>query len=171
MARQAFAPLAIESIHASYIAGLIDGEGCIGIHRVARPVSRGYRTGYAYRGAVSVTMTTPEVLHWMRDVTGFGQINAKKLQAGRQQTWTWNLCSRQAASLLLAIEPFLIVKRKQARNFIQFQDMCRHTSTKNGLTEAEQAAKELHYEISRFLNRRGVGHEPPSPAVFAWLAT
>ena len=170
MARTEISPLPLSPPTAAYIAGLIDGEGCIGINKVTRPVERGYPSGFVYRGDVSVTMTTPDVLYWMQRESGVGQVNPKKPQPNRQDTWTWRVGSRQGSCLLVTILPHLRVKHLQAINFIAFQDACRHTSTKYGLTEAEYAAKADHYEISRFLNRRGVGHPPPSAKVQEWLA-
>lgn len=139
---------------AAYIAGIIDGEGCVLVGRTKTgPAAKGCRTGFAYRSCVSVTLTCRPLLTWLRVVTGVGKICRATSKQGHSLAWRWQVWSIEAASLLGAIRPFLRIKIRQADNLIEFQSIMRRPG-RRGLSEEEWARRQYHYERSLELNRK-----------------
>lgn len=130
--------LDIPDTQAAYLAGLIDGEGYIGIS-IARgnKAAQGSRGGESHRLCVTVRMTDRAPLEIAASWTGLGKVNVKKQQSERHRVpYEWIVWSRQAASVLLAIRPYLIVKAPQADLGIEFQRMMRLPG-RQGLTDFE----------------------------------
>ncbi|AFU86543.1 HNH endonuclease [Caulobacter phage CcrRogue] len=140
----------------AYLAGLIDGEGCISVSRTHSNASaKGCRRGYAYRSSVSVAMTNKEVLLWASETTGFGKICPKKTKPHHRPAWTWTVWSKQAAELLKALQPYLRIKAEQAKALIEFQQAMRQPGSK-GLSDEEWENRERSYEAFRQMNKRGL---------------
>jgi hypothetical protein len=98
---------------AAYLAGLIDGEGCIGTYW--------RKDGNAGKGCqlltVAFCMTDREVLDWVADVTRLGKVHPVKAQRKKNhsQAYNWRCCSEGAATLLEQTEPYLRIKEKIAK--------------------------------------------------------
>lgn len=84
-----------------YVAGIIDGEGCIRLPRFYQP-------------DVKVKMTDLDVLERCRATTGVGRISGPYTPEGCKPQWTWYVCGRDAAALLMTIYP-LLGERRRAR--------------------------------------------------------
>jgi hypothetical protein len=141
---------------AAYLAGIIDGEGCIAVSRtVTGPAAKGCKRGIAYRSSVGVAMTDLRVLAWLYTVTGVGNINIKARQnPAHKEAYAWYAWSKEASEVIKAALPYLIVKREQAENQIAFQETMRIAGT-TGLSDEEWDLRERFYLESRRLNRRG----------------
>lgn len=95
----------------AYIAGIIDGEGSImlqKIHKNEHPAP-----------CISIASTTLELLEWIKKVVGKGTITKKKnynLEI-HKDCYSYVLRRNDAISLLIDIEPYLVidVKRKRAK--------------------------------------------------------
>jgi hypothetical protein len=93
----------------AYIAGLIDGEGCMYVERFATTRSP---LGYQYRIMVSVTMCDKESIEFVCDATN-KNYRSRKLKSGRT-AYTVDFRNSIAYELLQSIDPYLRGKRKQA---------------------------------------------------------
>lgn len=91
----------------AYVAGLIDGEGCIHLE-----VSK----GRWYQPRVSVGMTEPALplLTSLRDEWGGTLYQMRKPTTKWAGAWTWHMTGHPAAKLLTAITPYLRLKGNQA---------------------------------------------------------
>ncbi len=99
---------------AAYIAGLIDGEGCIGIS-YRRRTNRAAR----FQPCVAINITDRDVLRWMAEITGLGAVLGPFIPGARRaETYRWSIFSWSAASLLIQICPFLKIKRANAELLI-----------------------------------------------------
>lgn len=96
---------------AAWAAGIVDGEGCIGIYRV---VQTGYPGRFAYRVTVTVGNTDPRMLERLRAVFGGSLYTAKRSETGRKPMWQWLVINADAVAMLKAIRPYLVVKGDQA---------------------------------------------------------
>lgn len=90
----------------AYVAGLIDGEGCVHLD-----ASKG-----TYRARVSVGMTEPALpllrelrLEWSGTLYQLRQATDRWAAA-----WTWHLIGDPAVRLLTAVRPYLRLKGAQA---------------------------------------------------------
>ena len=130
-----------------YAAGFFDGEGCISVmKRVAR---RRYGVYFDYAMHVRIANTNFDVLEWLQIRFG-GSIydhTSKKNRGNRQQSWVLHLHSTKAKEFLLAIEPFVVVKRKQIAIAYKFLAL-------RGTT-APRVRAEI-YEQMKELNLRGI---------------
>lgn len=90
-----------DSIDIAWMAGIIEGEGCIRTRRGLNP-------------SVVVEMTDKDIIDRLHFINNGGSVSErKKKQDHHKQSWSWSLCSRQeVARLLLAIYP-LMGQRKQ----------------------------------------------------------
>lgn len=96
----------------AYLAGLLDGEGCI----EARPSG----PGRWVRACVEVCMTNRAPLNWAHKITGIGSVYApKERRNNRRQPWKWVISDPQkAAHLLRDVLPFMRVKKAEAMAFV-----------------------------------------------------
>lgn len=93
-------------MNCAYVAGLIDGEGCIHLDV----------TGGVYAPRVSVGMTAPalDLLTELQQEWGGTLYQMRKQTPRWAAAWTWHLTGWKAASLLIAIRPYLRLKAGQA---------------------------------------------------------
>jgi len=101
----------IETI--SYIAGLFDGEGSINILR--------HKNYFSLTAAIGLTHKS--TIDWLSSIIG-GHIRISKKSNKKHRTqYHWTVCSNQAAKFLRTIEPYLIIKRKECRVALRFQNI------------------------------------------------
>jgi len=107
----------LSDVDAAYIAGLVDGEGCIRIDRFKTDRSH---IGFQYRTTVTIAMCDPETIRWVGTTTD-RKISEYQIPSGRTvYTVVWR--NGPAKELLLAILPFLRGKRPQAELCIHFEE-------------------------------------------------
>lgn len=137
----------------AYLAGLIDGEGYVGITRATASVpAKACKRGIAYRLLLSVRMTDRSPLDFAARCTGLGGVRKQAVpKGGFRVPWVWQLWSRQAAALLEAIRPYLLVKASQADVCIEFQRAMRMPG-RNGLSDVEWALRESCWARTKELN-------------------
>jgi hypothetical protein len=97
-----------------YLAGIIDGEGCISI-------SKGTINHRQQSIRIRVANTNFELIDWLHTQFG-GKTNYIKKKGNRRPQKMWSVLARKAAILLREIQPYLIVKREQAKIALLFQE-------------------------------------------------
>src|SRR3990167_1305581 len=94
----------------AYIAGIIDGEGCV---RLAKKKQNGKNDVFYYMAFVCITITEIELLAYLKEVTGIGCVYRYKKAA--KENWNpvhrWQIVAKQARELLTAVHPYLTIKR------------------------------------------------------------
>ncbi|MEE8607836.1 MAG: hypothetical protein V3S55_09535 [Nitrospiraceae bacterium] len=100
----------------SYLAGFLDGEGCICItfsdtaHRHQKCV-------------VMITQSNREILARIQSQEGGSLHQMKgKSREGRPPCWSWTLGERKVPAFLRRMLPYLIVKREEAKLALGFLD-------------------------------------------------
>jgi hypothetical protein len=88
----------------AYLAGIIDGEGCISRLSRARP----------RRWTVTVGSTSTELMDWLAAIGG--KVHARRANAlSRLPLFAWEVISwRNVHLLLISVRPYMIVKRNRA---------------------------------------------------------
>jgi hypothetical protein len=120
----------------AYLAGIIDGEGCIFINKAARPdcASPSYWLG------LRVGNTDHRLMEWLSRAYG-GRVRPMRVVGNRRPAWEWSINGPPAASALRSARPHMIIKARQADIAIAFQE--RVSSRPAGrLAEAEVARRE-----------------------------
>lgn len=140
-----------------YLAGLLDGEGTIGInHRPRRDDGR--REEMQSHIVVSFTMCDREPLDAIVERFG-GKVHKLTTEPTWRTPYRWQSHSRAGEELLRAARPYLLVKHRQADLALEF----RATLMQGGRANPERAkmnadviAKRLRLRKEiRALNRRG----------------
>lgn len=97
----------------TWMAGLIDGEGCLTILNCSSP----HNSGNSYPPIMQVRMCDLEPLQKIVDITGLGSRSPKQeppSQITQRPSYQWRVHARKAANLAAELYPYLLVKKKQA---------------------------------------------------------
>lgn len=89
----------------SYIAGIVDGEGYIGLIGVNSKYNREFRL----RLTVDISNKNSELMRWLSQ-----KLNYRHRQHTTNKAFIFRLTGKKAISLLEKIYPYLIIKKKQA---------------------------------------------------------
>lgn len=113
----------MDSLELAYAAGVIDSDGCIGIRRSDYAMRvRGDATQAIYFERVTVKQVEPaavDLLNALFPATrGITDPSAKR---GRPLHY-WHIHSRAAGAALVALLPYLRIKREQAINAIKMRE-------------------------------------------------
>jgi len=105
----------MKKLNARYVAGLFDGEGCIGIWKRFR------KNTIEHFLSVDVTNSHRDVIYRLKkQFRGHVCIDMPKFKTHRI-SYRWRSSGPIALSFLTQIYPHLIIKRKQAKLGIRFQ--------------------------------------------------
>jgi hypothetical protein len=103
----------------AYLAGIIDGEGCIAIRKSKRT---GTCKSTRYAAAVTVGNTSCHLIEQLVGTFGVGCVTYRYPTKTKRACYLWSLPSRGAREVLRAVQPYLIVKREQAAVLLEFID-------------------------------------------------
>ena len=96
-----------------YLAGIVDGEGCINIVKYHKD------NRYRYRLQLRVINTNKELIDWIKERWG-GYIYSKQKPKLRT-VYEWYVSDEAAEHLLCDLLNYLIVKRQQANIALDFR--------------------------------------------------
>ncbi len=107
-------------IELAYIAGIVDGEGCIGIyHRLDTKGNRSYQL------CVQVGNTDKALIEWLHKSFGAYMYEHKHYSCEKIKrklpSFVWTIVGNQALSFLEIVHPYLRIKKEQAEIAIGFQ--------------------------------------------------
>lgn len=98
-----------------YFAGILDGEGSIPNLRVVG--SRDFK-----HVEVDIANNSLELMEWLVSCFG-GKYEHKTMKHGTTAQWQWRVRRlKDVFNLLIAVEPFLIIKKKRAIEVINYLD-------------------------------------------------
>ena len=104
----------------AYLAGFIDGEGCIRLSKF-KASSRGGRP--QYKLSISVVQVDRRPLLLLLTFFGGNIEQVKRKSYNHQDAWRWYVSRRDDIRLLLdAIQPFCIVKQEQVATALLYID-------------------------------------------------
>jgi hypothetical protein len=139
----------------SYLAGLIDGEGCISISkRIAegKKVSEEHGNPIPYKIftlRISITNTSVVLMKWL--IKNFGGVYYSKYAESdkHKARYEWRPKGRaNTEKMLLAILPYMVIKTEQVKNALEWFRM---TNNK----ERNPEKREKMYLANRLLNQKG----------------
>lgn len=117
-----------------WVAGFIDGEGCIGIYSNVRKPPRKSR----YHLTVAATQKDPRPLRELQSLYG-GRLSYRSGGALKSPHWYWSVEGRFAAGLLTDIQDLLVLKREQATLGLEYWNARRSGNRWDPITEDEYA--------------------------------
>lgn len=104
----------------AYAAGIIDGEGYIGI-KVYKPSKNNGTINYTYLPRIVIKMNSGEIMDFFHGTFG-GAVNlVPQRDTGYFPGFVWERSGSSAAKVLKQLLPFLRIKKKQAEAAIRLQ--------------------------------------------------
>lgn len=162
----------------AYLAGLVDGEGCIRIKRAKAYRNLTGRANPAYHCSIHVRMVDEAAIKFLGDTLGGWYWREKAHATNGRPLFCWQATDREAEFILRCLLPYLRVKRAQAENALALRTLqserMKHRTKVVGYrnfpnshgtirrvpnkaySDEYIAACEALYSISRDLNRVGV---------------
>jgi len=142
----------------AYLAGIIDGEGCISV--AGR--KSGSRRGRYLTPTLQVTNTRRELLDWLYERYGGGiYAHMRTIQRGRKPCWLWSCAGQKALKAIRDARPYMLLKCEQADILLVMKRYStrgrdRIGRIKASMTEREFAENDNVVARMRALNKRGV---------------
>ncbi|KJS19097.1 MAG: hypothetical protein VR72_20420 [Clostridiaceae bacterium BRH_c20a] len=129
----------LSSVQYAYIAGIIDGEGTITLTT--------HKKGCYPSPTITIASTDYELLQWLRDTLGAGNIVKKRNYNPEKHKDSWALMIRHncAYELLKCIEPYLIINKKKSRCSLIINEYKRITPRNGRYSEELLQKKEKFY--------------------------
>jgi hypothetical protein len=113
-------------IDLAYAAGIIDGEGTIGISELSpgglRSSGRPSRKSPQFRPYVSVIMVDPGIPAWLSETFGGPVHGYEPRQPHHKPIHKWTLNNQRAVTFCRLIQPHLRLKGAQAQLVIDYYD-------------------------------------------------
>ncbi|MEV6600574.1 hypothetical protein AB0M36_27555 [Actinoplanes sp. NPDC051346] len=131
----------------AYIAGLIDGEGCLLIYRKRDP-----RGGLHFRCILRVSNTSQRVIEWLQLRLGGGAQAGQPPQPNHLRVFHWRCEGPRMAALLVAVRPFLVIKPELADLLLAMQRTLTYSASGLRLPPDVAAERELifaQYQVER----------------------
>jgi hypothetical protein len=134
----------------AYLAGIIDGEGTIGIEKMA---PCGSRKKFYYTPRLCIINTSKNLMEWLNQTFPFGHFSPRKKIAGRKECYAWRLFGTNVETIIVAILPFIQIKRRQAECVLRF----RKTVGKTGWNVSDEtlSQRESLYQECKIYNTVG----------------
>lgn len=141
----------------SYIAGFLDGEGCLSIRRTVRKERPGKNLWYM--PVVSACQSdTPEkrpVIEELKKRWG-GHVGIYHPKGNSKPVVSWRIIGSKAVKAFLHdIGPLLVIKRKQSLVLKKYVALSRTDNSPKPLTELEVTVQGKLYDEMKILNQRG----------------
>jgi hypothetical protein len=125
-----------------YLAGILDGEGCLTIGAGQK------ETCTNYNSIVAVQNTSKKLIDWLQAKFGGSVYLSKKETEKTKAAYMWRILKKKDIEiLLLAVLPYLVVKREQAKILLEFVRLPR---------EANNELRATYFQQLKVLNSRGV---------------
>lgn len=125
-------------LSAEYMAGLLDGEGCIYIHKCTSPSN--YKNHSYYRVEVFIANCHKGVLELVKKTTGTGSVyeqQAARVKAhGWQRQYRWGANAKSATAFLKKVAPFSIIKKPYIDLALEFLGITKAGSVRNEKAQA-----------------------------------
>lgn len=101
----------------AWFAGLVDGEGWIGIGKHSKPNGQ----YHIFPPCLVIQMTDKKTLDKIVEITGIGKVFTYQKTGNRKPTHMWRVQTSQTTlHILKLIEPYLVTKKQQAQILIDF---------------------------------------------------
>lgn len=110
----------MENTDVAWLAGIVDGEGCIHI-RQNLPSERSKHRSPMYSLVLKVSMCHKKTIEHIRQIVGMGHISRNAVANPlHQEGWAWYAMSKQAGEILHTIRPYLVTKAAECDAALEF---------------------------------------------------
>lgn len=105
----------------AYLAGLIDGEGYIGILKTKKGNKKVWKSNFefTFTPVIKVAMIEKDLITWLYKTFG-GTFETRKARKGARESYCWMARKAKVGEFLRMIYPYLMVKKDQADIILSF---------------------------------------------------
>lgn len=134
----------------AYIAGLVDGEGCITIS-----INRKYSENrFSIQPSVTITNCDKPLLNSVVEELGYGSIKDKTKHKGWKDSYSLVIPVNKICTFINLIRPYLRLKLGQAEKILEYFNYHTPIGSKNIPEDVWQNRLRVAHEI-QYMNRRG----------------
>lgn len=126
----------------AYLAGIIDGEGCIRVDK-KNPTKANRLKNPVYSLKISVKMTDFEIVEYFQNYFNCGSLSKETFE-NKKDILRWEAVGEDAYEIIRKLYPYLRVKKSQAFEALQFQQLKR-TKVKNAPVEPSYLESQQEY--------------------------
>lgn len=127
----------------AYLAGLLDAEGTFSIYKKSNYIGNG-----KYTSVIKISNTDQRIFDWMADrFAGYMVVSPK---GDNRKEGVWFLSGKSRESILLAVLPYLVIKKERAVIVLEWIRHCRKWADSH---------KDKLIQKIRVLNLRGISPE------------
>ena len=149
--KQLFIPkLTLSETDKAYLAGLIDGEGCIHLQRNQSKKSPNYN----YTATMFVGNTNAVIIDICKELN-LGYIDYRKqINIKHKKAFVWRLTSNPCRALLPLILPYLRIKKQQSELLLEYLNLVAKANVRSFRSEYLKKVDEIYCKI-KALNKKG----------------
>lgn len=144
----------MRKLTAAYLAGIIDGDGYIGLLRNGRNNKKSFHSSrdYIYTPTVKVAMVDKEFILWLKESFG-GNFETRLAYGNARESYCWTLRKASVEKFLHEIYPYLRIKKKQAELIFKFKNL--NLGPGKPIDDDNWTKRDVLYNQFRVLNKRG----------------
>lgn len=137
----------------AYLAGLLDGEGTVGINRVKSAKAK----NPSHFPHLMIANSYEPVVRWLGEIGGSVDVHRPSTHKSNWKTsYRWRLHGKNAETFVRAVRPYLRIKHEQADVILELAAIRGKNNVPHGtLTEAQVNEREALKMRINELNRRG----------------
>lgn len=147
----------------AYLAGLIDGEGCLYIGHVKQGK---YGNGLQWHSMLKITSCDEELIIWLENIFGGSKDSRYRWTSKKKFTrpvYNWQATGPMLDYILPLVKPYLIIKKKQCDVMISYRLTCKNIGSKRLPPEITDRRLQLLSDM-RNLNSRFHEHPLKNPS-------
>jgi hypothetical protein len=125
-----------------WAAGIVDGEGCITIHKRNPQAEKRATRSPSYRLDIRVQMVHKPAIERLQKIFGAGAIYRQSpTKNSKRVSWKWAVYGKECGRILVHIRPYLTVKGKDADIGVSFLPANQRTTFGNRRISPEVLAR------------------------------
>ena len=150
----------------AYLAGIIDGEGCMYIGRVKQGK---YGSGWQWHVTLSVTSCDKVLIDWLENTYGGRRAHRYRWTSKKKfyrPVYRWNATGPMLDHVLAVIEPYLTIKKPHCDVMSRYRKTCKNIGSKRLPDHINDQRFALMKEL-RILNSRYHEHPLKNPSALS----
>ena len=164
-----FSPTIYDPLKLAYLAGIIDGEGCLWIGKFSREWNPG-QISIQFRGILKVSSTDKVLLDWLLETFQGTESCSFKYQPKAnlsRMVYTWVVTGERLSDLCKQVLPYLVIKKESCKIMIRFRNTYHRVAGNNRippeiLVERQECMDSIRKLTSRSRNHPSKVHHNPS---------